>query len=184
MQIVEVGCGYSSLVIQEALKENSNTNDRHVTEHICIEPFENPWLNELNVTLKRELAEKIDTKVFNSLNKNDILFVDSSHVIRADGDVLKLILEVLPTLNSGVYVHFHDIFTPFDYPTEWLRGEVRLWNEQYLLEAFLSGNAEFEIVGALHWLSSCHKELFENTFPWLREFPNVARPKSFWIRKK
>jgi hypothetical protein len=183
-RVIEVGCGYSSLIIQEAIEGNNRESDGNFMEHVCIEPFENPWLSELNVKLIREKVEEVDTKIFDLLIKDDILFVDSSHVIRSDGDILKLILEVLPVLNPGVYVHFHDIFTPFDYPAEWLSEEIRLWNEQYLLEAFLSGNMEFEIVGALHWLYNCHKEFFENSFPMLREFRNNFNPKSFWIRKK
>ncbi|WP_369410476.1 class I SAM-dependent methyltransferase [Pontibacter qinzhouensis] len=58
--------------------------------------------------------------MFQQLEANDILFIDSSHIIRPQGDVLFEYLEVLPTLKSGVIVHVHDIFTPKDYLNEWV----------------------------------------------------------------
>jgi|ERR1041384_1342521 hypothetical protein len=36
----------------------------------------------------------------------------------------------------GVYVHFHDVCFPFEYPEEWM-CQGRAWNEAYLLRAFL-----------------------------------------------
>ena len=79
----------------------------------------------------------------------DILFIGSSHVIRPQGDVLFEYLELLPTLKRGVIVHVHDIFSPRDYPQSWLLDEVRLWNEQYLLEAFLTDNEHWKSNGII-----------------------------------
>jgi len=75
------------------------------------------------------------------------LFIDSSHIIRPQGDVLFEYLEILPILNAGVFVHIHDIFTPKDYLSEWILDGKVFWNEQYLLEAFLSFNTCFKIMG-------------------------------------
>ena len=117
-------------------------NENYSCEHVCIEPYEIEWLEKLNVKVIRELVENTDTTVFSTLDKNDILFIDSSHIIRPQGDVLFEYLEILPVLKSGVFVHIHDIFTPEDYPDDWVNN-ASFWNEQYLLEAFLSFNNEF-----------------------------------------
>lgn len=89
-------------------------------------------------------------------------------------------LELLPRLKTGVVVHIHDIFTPRNYPREWLVEDQRLWNEQYLLEAFLTENSRWEIVGACNWLHAKHFERYK------KAAPNVTpqtQPGSFYIRK-
>jgi hypothetical protein len=93
-------------------------------------------------------------------------------------------LEILPQLNSGVYVHIHDVFTPFDYPDLWVREEVRFWNEQYLVEAFLTSNREYEVVGALNFLSRRFPEKVAEKFPVLASVMNQTNVGSFWIRKR
>lgn len=126
----------------------------------CIEPFENDWLTKLNVEVKRQKVEDIEVSFFQSLTENDFLFIDSTHMIRPQGDVLFEYLTLLPTINKGVVVHVHDIFTPRDYMEEWLKEGVNFWNEQYLLEAFLTYNSEFEILCAVNYLKHNHfKEL-------------------------
>ena len=117
---------------------------------------------------------------FSQLSENDILFIDSSHVIRPQGDVLFEYLQLLPTLNKGVIVHVHDIFFPKNYPREWLEEKVILWNEQYLLEAFLSHNSSWEIIGALNYLSHHHFDKFKLISPFLTP---ERHPGSFYMRK-
>jgi hypothetical protein len=90
-------------------------------------------------------------------------------------------LEILPSLGSGVYVHVHDIFTPKDYLSEWLKDGINFWNEQYLLEAFLSNNDSFEIVLALNYIKHCEFELLKERCPVL---DHSREPGSFWIKKK
>ena len=119
--------------------------------------------------------------LFQQLSENDILFIDSSHVIRPQGDVLYEFLELLPLLPPGVIVHIHDIFTPRDYPQDWVTGAVILWNEQYLLEAFLTQNPHWEIVGALNHLKHHHFGAFKAACPAIS--PEVE-PGSFYIRRK
>lgn len=121
--------------------------------------------------------------MFRQLEANDILFIDSSHVIRPQSDVLTEYLEILPILSPGVLIHIHDIFTPYDYLDHWLIDEVKLWNEQYLLEAFLSCNPQFEIILALNYLSHRHPAMLAEKFPMLRGQVEQAEPRSFWIRK-
>jgi hypothetical protein len=179
-KIIEVGSGYSTLMAIEATKANRQENSGYQCKHVCIEPYEMPWLESSGVEVLRTKVEDISVEYFQQLQPNDILFIDSSHMIRPQGDVLYEFLELLPTLPSGVIVHIHDIFTPFDYPEDWVKGHVRLWNEQYLLEAFLSFNKEFRVIGALSWLKHFHQTAIERALPGLRVNTD-AIPGSFWI---
>ena len=154
--VVEVGCGYSTLLIQRALARNG------AGRHICIEPYENPWLERSGAQVRRQRVEDVDKRVFRDLGRDDLLFIDSSHMIRPQGDVLFEVLELLPILQPGVIVHFHDVFSPRDYLHSWLDEEVRFWNEQYLLEAFLSSNRDWKVIGALNYLRHRHYELLES----------------------
>ena len=88
-------------------------------------------------------------------------------------------LELLPSLASGVYVHVHDIFSPRDYPDAWVRTKVRMWNEQYLLEALLSNSDRYEIVAALNYLQHSEHELLAAHCPYLTP---GAEPGSFYLR--
>ena len=182
-RIIEIGCGYSTLMARNAITLNEIDNSEYSCHHICIEPYEQPWLEKIKVELIRERVEFIDKSFFQKLESNDILFIDSSHIIRPQGDVLFEFLELLPTLKSGVLIHVHDIFTPKDYLDEWVYKKHYLWNEQYLLEAFLTFNSEFKIIGALNFLTHNHfKELAEKCPVFAKQ---VGRePGAFWIVKK
>ena len=100
-----------------------------------------------------------------SYDAGDILFIDSSHTVKIGGDVNYFFLEVLPRLKPGVIVHVHDIFFPFDYPRHWVMDELRFWSEQYLLQAFLSFNSEFEVLIANRYLAHYYLADFKRTFP-------------------
>jgi len=134
-KIIEIGSGNSTLMARNAIQRNNSERTDYSCQHICIEPYEQDWLEEIGVQVLRKKVEEVDLEFFKMLKENDILFIDSSHIIRPQGDVLFEYLEILPTLNREVIIHIHDIFTPRDYLDEWF-GEY-LWNEQYLLEAFL-----------------------------------------------
>lgn len=181
-KIIEVGCGYSTLMAVKAIRQNQIENKNYVCEYICIEPYENKWLEKLDLKVIREKVEDIDKKFLTDLETNDILFIDSSHVIRPQGDVLFEYLEVLPILKTGVLVHAHDIFTPKDYPDEWVLEDVKLWNEQYLLEAFLAFNKEYKVIGALNYLKHHYRKEIEEKCPLLKSAPQ-REPSSFWMVK-
>lgn len=182
-RIIEVGSGNSTLMAIEAIRKNKIENEKYTCQHICIEPFERPWLSKLDIQLVRELVENVDKNIFKTLQQNDILFIDSSHMIRPQGDVLCEYLEILPVLNAGVYVHVHDIFSPKDYLNEWLETEMKLWNEQYLLEAFLSHNHDFKIIGALNFLKYHGGQALSSCCPVFAKNPESYEPGSFWIQK-
>ncbi|MEK6780172.1 MAG: class I SAM-dependent methyltransferase [Bacteroidota bacterium] len=182
-RIVEIGSGHSTLMAIKAIDKNKEDDFQYYVEHICIEPFEQPWLEGTSATIIRKKVEDVDRSLFQSLASNDILFIDSSHVIRPQGDVLFEYLEILPTLNSGVLVHIHDIFTPRDYLDNWIYKEHKLWNEQYLLEAFLSLNNSYEVIGALNFLAHNNRENLGRKCP-IFELQKTREPGSFWIRRK
>ena len=128
----------------------------------------------------RKKVEDIELSYFSQLQNNDLLFIDSSHIIRPQGDVLFEYLELLPSLNTGVIVHLHDIFSPKNYPKQWLQDSVYFWNEQYLLEAFLSHNSSWKIIAALNFLCSNHYKKLKSVAPFLT--PD-REPGSFYIQK-
>ncbi len=185
-RILEVGCGMSTLLIRRALESGGI-----VCDHVCIEPFEQPWLEELPVRVIRERVERLNpTELAASLGPGDLLFIDSSHVVKPQGDVLFLIQEVLPRLAKGVLVHVHDIFTPRDYPESWVLGARVLWMEQYLLEAWLCENPHWEIVLSANMLAEDHHEALAEALPILRTHPRgilpgqpIVFPNSFYIRR-
>ena len=188
-RMVEIGSGYSTRLAASAIRTNRATDSNYDCVHVCIEPYEAPWLEKLGVDVLREPVESVDKELFSNLKENDILFIDSSHMIRPQGDVLCEYLEILPILNQGVLVHVHDIFTPKDYPEEWLDQRAYFWNEQYLLEAFLSFNKEFEVVGALNFLRHNFPEELTACCPVLRgqidvgESSYLSNPRSLWMRR-
>jgi hypothetical protein len=181
-RLYEVGSGNSTLMARLAIEANRREDPGHACEHVCIEPFEQPWLESLGVRVVREKVETLGTDFFGALGRDDILFVDSSHVIRPQGDVLFEVLSLFPRLAPGVLVHVHDIFTPRDYLPEWVMEKRFLWNEQYLIEAYLSHNRDFEIVCALNWLWHAHREAVGRACPVLASQP-WREPASFWFRR-
>lgn len=152
-RIVEVGSGFSSAVMLDTVE----TAFVRRPEIIFIEPYPDrlkTLLREADkeeVTIIEKNVQEVSSGVFSELGSGDLLFVDSSHVVKCGSDLHRLIFEILPDLDPGVFVHFHDVFHPFDYPEEWLI-EGRYWNENYFLRAFLSYNSEWSIVFFNHYL--------------------------------
>lgn len=181
--IVEIGSGNSTLMALNALKKNAEEEEGYRCRHICIEPYEMPWLERTGVTVLRETVESVDRELFATLEAGDVLFVDSSHMIRPQGDVLAIYLEILPLIRPGVLVHIHDIFSPQDYPRAWVIDEVKFWNEQYLLEAFLTFNRGFRVVAALNYLKLKHYDLLCACCPILARQQGGA-PGSIWLTRE
>jgi len=180
-KIIEIGSGHSTLMVLNALDKNKEENSDYQCNHICIEPYERPWLEKRGVEVVRKKVETIDKSFFQTLEANDILFIDSSHMIRPQGDVLFEYLEILPILKPGVIIHIHDIFMPKDYLDEWVY-EHFLWNEQYLLEAFLTFNDKFKIIGALNYLSFNYQKELAEKCPLFAQRLHIE-PCAFWMVK-
>jgi hypothetical protein len=175
--IIEVGSGFSSLLAAEAIAKYNDS------ELICIEPFPQEFLRHgfsgLHSLIEKKV-EDVDLEFFAQLNAGDILFIDSSHTVKIGGDVNYLFLEVLPRLKPGVIVHVHDIFFPFDYRRDWVMDEFRFWAEQYLLQAFLSFNSEFEVLLSNSYLAHRYMGDLKATFP---KSPWWGGG-SFWMRRR
>ena len=177
-RIIEVGSGFSSLVLGQAAAKNKNSS------LICIDPFPGKLLRDGSIPALQSLIETkvqdLDVEFFSQLESGDILFIDSSHAVKTGGDVNYLFLEVLPRLKAEVIVHVHDIFFPFEYRRDWMLEEFRFWTEQYLLQAFLIFNSEFEVLMANSYLNHYNLSDLKAAFPNLRRWIGG----SFWMRRK
>jgi len=180
-RFVEIGCGYSTLIAARALEKNRLAGSP--CDHVCIDPYPPAWIPK-NVELIQQPVERCGAgSVIFDLAARDILFIDSSHVLRTGGDVTFEYLELLPRLASGVLVHIHDIFLPYGYPGQWLR-ERRFWTEQYVVQAFLAFNSAFDVLLATHWLSRAHRDHFLAAFPALGRSEFSHRfASAFWLRR-
>jgi predicted O-methyltransferase YrrM len=200
-RIVEVGGGYSSRVMAAALDMNLK-QDGVRGELVTIDPFPDRFPKKAlsdRVHLIPQTIQEVDMEVFTSLESGDFLFLDSSHVVGIGSDVVREYLEIVPRMAAGVLIHAHDIFIPAEYPREAVLHNLAFWSEQYLLQALLMNNPQFEVVwgsslmqgraaGALdaafpHW-----KQSYTSMPPEKRSFlPTKDRervwPSSFWIRK-
>jgi hypothetical protein len=179
-RIIEIGSGNSTLLTIKAIRRIQEETPGYKCMHICIEPYEMPWLEASGVNVLRQRVEEVDKSLFSDLTSGDILFIDSSHIIRPQGDVLFEYLELIPSLKKGVIVHIHDIFSPRDYSAKWVIDEVKLWNEQYLLEAFLTCNNDWKIIGALNFLHHNFHNTLKASCPLLE---SEREPGSFYIEK-
>lgn len=162
-KIIEVGSGYSSA----AMFDINNYFFNGSIDLTFIEPYPEERLYQLIENRDKvivDFVQNIPLEKFKTLNENDILFIDTSHVSKYQSDVNHIIFNILPQLKSGVIIHIHDIFYPFDYPTEWLK-QGRAWNEAYLLRAFLQYNNDFEILLFPSFLEKVQKEWLQNSMP-------------------
>jgi predicted O-methyltransferase YrrM len=165
-RIVEVGSGYSSCVMLDTAELFLDGR----VDFTFIAPYPDRLLSLLRpldlgrVKILAQRVQDVALGSFLALERNDILFIDSSHVMKIGSDVHHLLTEILPRLRPGVYVHIHDVFYPFEYPEEWIT-EGRAWSEAYALRAFLTSNEAFEIVLFNTYLERFHRDIFERDMP-------------------
>jgi predicted O-methyltransferase YrrM len=188
-RVIEVGSGYSSCLLLD-------TNERFFNHSIActfIEPY--PQLltslirdeDRQRMTLIARNLQDVDSRIFSELSPDDILFIDSSHVSKTHSDVNYLFFEVLPRLRSGVHIHIHDIFYPFEYPKEWVY-QGRAWNEAYMLRSFLQYNSAFEIRLFNSFMERFHKDVVADAMPLCVQYsthsmiPTSAQ--SLWLTKR
>ena len=198
-RIIEVGGGYSSCLLAEALRANLERDGIH-GEIITIDPSLDPSRVPISNSIKviQRPVQDINLKLFSSLREGDILFLDSSHVVSVGSDVVYEYLEIIPHLQKGVVIHAHDIFLPFDYPRE-LVSNLSFWSEQYLLLAFLKFNSFFEVLWSSSGMQAFHADVLDRAFPhWKGSYRKLAKgsrrfvptldgeriwPSSFWMRR-
>lgn len=179
-RIIEIGSGFSSAVMLD-------TNQLFFNNQIDL-TFIDPYPGRLYSLMKETDKEQtivietdvqlISLDIFRKLKARDILFVDSTHVTKTGSDVNYILFEILPILERGVLIHFHDIFYPFEYPKEWVFNGFN-WNEDYILKAFLMYNDKFEIKLFSEYLHKHHKDSF-------KDLPLSYKNKggNLWIQKK
>ena len=180
-RIIEVGSGFSSCMTLD-------TNELYFDGSIkttFIEPYPDLLMSLIKdedkskITVIPTRLQDVDLSQFETLQANDILFIDSTHVGKINSDVNRVFFDILPRLSSGVYVHFHDIFFPFEYPKDWV-FEGRAWNEAYLLRAFLQFNSAFRVVLMNTFMEHFHEPFFQEKMPLCLK--NTGG--SIWIRKE
>ena len=183
-KIFEIGSGNSTYLAAQAVLRNKEEDGKEC-ELIAFEPYPNDVLRAGFPGLSKLIPTKIEDVAlskFDELKKNDILFIDSSHVLKIGSDVQYEYLEMLPRLNKGVIVHLHDIFLPAEYPKEWVLRLHIFWTEQYLLQAFLAFNNAFEVLRGGSYMHLKHPDKLEAAFA---SYKREERwPGSFWMRRK
>lgn len=175
--VVEVGCGNSTQITRQAIIDGELD-----TRLICVDPYPRTEIAALADELHRVPVQELEGgEVFRSLEAGDVLFIDSSHELRAGSDAVFLYSKVIPALPPGVLIHIHDIFLPYDYPKEWViddRAGRGHWNEQYLVQALLIIDKVFETLWAGHYLQHTLSD-FTKYFP----HSDGRAAKSLWLRK-
>lgn len=178
-RIVEVGSGFSSSVMLDTLDQYKRSAELTFIEPnpSRLDSILTPTDRSRSTILVRPVQE-IPLAVFDQLEAQDVLFIDSSHVAKVGSDVTYILLRILPRLKRGVIVHFHDIFYPFSYPIHWIRLG-RAWNESIVLRTFLMGNPKFQLLAFNSYARVTFPEVFCERYP---DFLN-NKGGSLWVRK-
>jgi hypothetical protein len=185
---IEVGSGVSSFYCSLAAQRNAS--EGHPLQITCIEPYPFEKLSTIpGIQVLPRKVEDVDISLFQKLQENDVLFIDSSHILRVDGDVPFLYLEVLPVLNVGVVTHIHDIPYPYNFPYPpdlWIFGQEwpMFWNEPMVLQAFLAFNKNFKISMSTPLIRYFDEAFLKQSIPIYESV--VQNPNTFssiWLRR-
>jgi hypothetical protein len=192
-RVVEVGGGASTALIADAVARNV-AEDRAETQILTIDPYPSPALARLpRVTLLAEPAQTASGAVFEALSAGDLLFIDSTHVVKTGSELSRLYLEVLPSLPPGVIVHIHDIYLPY-LSSPWVLSDFWDWQESTLLAALLVDNARLEVLCCQSALHTAAPDRLRVVLPDYRPLPldggidTLAAtghfPSSVWLRSR
>ena len=188
-RMIEIGSGHSTLVSAAAFAANAAEGD--AGQLVAVDPEPRivlpPGLSGLT-SLERADCRDLPLERFTELQAGDVLFVDTWHVVKLGAEVNWIVLDLLPRLAPGVWVHFHDVFLPHEYP-RYMFLTAGYLNEQYLLEAFLLGG-DWTVELALAALFRERHDRLCAAIPSLREpVPGVPElrtwpPSALWIRQR
>lgn len=179
-RIIEIGSGHTSGLMMD-VNERFFDNKINIT---FIEPYTETLYQRMRKGDKSRYkvipngVQDVPLNVFKQLKKDDILFIDSTHVSKFNSDVNYELFDILPGLDKGVIIHFHDIFDGFVYPLGWLNWGWA-WNEAYILRAYLMNNNEYEILSMNNYLENRYPELLKKSYP--KE--DTLFGGSLWVRK-
>ncbi len=180
-RLIEIGSGFSSMCALDTIDHFLDGG----TSVTFVEPY--PQLLEdlmtkadrSRCTIIPSNVQDVDIDLFRTLEADDILFIDSTHVAKTGSDVLWEIFKILPTLKPGVAIHIHDMFYPFEYPKEWVLEQNRSWNELYIVRAFLMHNPNYVIEFFNNYFAHRYKDAVENSASPFRKNGGGA----LWLRK-
>ncbi len=163
-RITQVGCGVSTAICLAAA-ERAN----YKPDIVCLEPYPSAYLQDAarkgSIRLVAQFAQTVDYDVIAALEDGDLLFIDSTHAVKPGSEVNYLIHEVLPRLRPGVWVHFHDIYFPYDYTRDTLDGDMLFPQESSLLYAFLTGNDHFKVEASLSMIHYAQPDALRALIP-------------------
>lgn len=185
-KVIEVGSGMSTYyTLQACLKNKEETGS--FADLICVEPYPRKaffqFENDGLIKFHHSEVQNIPLDLFKELDKGDVLFIDSSHVLKIDSDVTYLYLTVLPNLKEGVIIHIHDICFPYLtlIPEDKRFRSSLLWNETSILAAMLTGNDSFEILQCQSYLHHKFPQIINETFAIYNN--KLHHPLSMWLKK-
>jgi Methyltransferase domain len=182
-RVVELGSGFTTLLIGEAARRN--LEDGHEIAHLAYDPYPREQIFGAvpppPTRFEPLPATEVPLDHFARLEAGDILFVDTTHTVKLGSDVNHIVLDVLPTLAPGVLVHFHDIFLPWEYPRDWFEEMEYYWAEQYLLQAFLAFNSDFEVLIPACAVATEFPARLAEVVP---SFEPGRRPGAFWLTRR
>jgi predicted O-methyltransferase YrrM len=177
-RIIEVGSGFSTACMLDTADEIGLKPT--IT---CIEPYADRLRNLLrpndNVEILECPVQKVPLRRFEELSSGDVLFIDSTHVLKTGSDVHYELFEILPILKPGVLIHFHDIVYPFEYPLDWVFKSNYSWNEAYAVRAFLMYNDAFTPFYSNSVMAQLQRPLVERLYPGFPENPGS----NLWIER-
>lgn len=151
----------------------------HRPEITLVEPYPGRLLSLLRsgdedqVRIINKKVQQVPSELFSSLESGDLVFIDSSHVVKCGSDLQHFLFDILPVLPSGIFVHFHDVLYPFEYPPAWLK-QGRYWNESYFLRAFLSYNSEWNIYFFNDYVASLFGDFLKDKMPLCLKSPGSS----------
>jgi predicted O-methyltransferase YrrM len=180
-RVVEIGSGFSSACILDSA-EHIGIADFKL---ICIDPNTARLMSLLregdlqHVNVIEKFIQEVPVEIVDHLNKNDILFIDSTHVMKTGSDVHHEFFKLLPRIRPGVIVHIHDVMYPFEYPKKWIFDENYSWNEAYVLRSFLMYNEKFSVVFWNSLFARHFRKEIQDEFPLFLRNPGG----SIWLQR-
>jgi len=181
-RIIEIGSGFTSGLMMD-INEKYFDNGLKIT---FIEPYPDLLYQRMRKGDKSKYkviskgVQDVPLDVFKKLKKDDILFIDSTHVSKFNSDVNYELFDILPELSKGVIIHFHDVFDGFEYPLKWL-SDGWSWNENYLLRAYLMNNSKYEILLMNNYIANQFPESLVSSYP--KTDNNILNGGSLWLKK-
>ena len=181
-RIIEIGSGFSTACMLDTIVEVGLT-DCKIT---CIEPYPDRLKSLLRpadwhtVSLIEKPVQDINPAMVSSLQPGDILFIDSTHVLKTGSDVHFELFELLPRLAPGVVIHFHDVPFPFEYPDKWIFELNYSWNEAYALRALLMDSTAYNVIFWGSLLASEYNKEIQEEFPLFLRNPGT----SIWLERQ